>query len=246
MTDEADNAPMQTAPIASRRVARASAQPVAASAEKRGPGRPKKLAVDAETANAGPIELASAQPTVARDAEIAPQNTQAAAALTQMAEPETEADEPVVLTRRSRLSNAVGDFDVPEEYKKDGWDYEWKTTRVNGQDVDGADMAFIHENGWRAVPAHHMPKMCAPGYKGKTIERRGQILCMRPMHLTLEARAEEYAFAEKEKHDKLMAASAVPTARPGLVNPFKTEISFEGEVGTHREKSAAERKATAA
>lgn len=231
----------------SRRVRRASAVTADVAAPKRGPGRPpKKVTVAADVVNQGPIELASAASVPSAPIEVAPQNTVAAAALAQMADVETATDEPAVLTRRSRFSGNSNTFDVPAEYKKDGWDYEWKTTRVNGADVDGADMASIHESGWRPVPAHDMPRLCAPGYKGKTIEQRGQILCMRPMHLTLEARAEEYAFAEKEKHDKLMAASAVPTARPGLVNPFKTEISFEGEVGSHREKSAAERNGAAA
>lgn len=229
----------------SRRVRRASA-PEAAPIVKKGPGRPRKVIVAPEVVNEGPIELVAAEKAAPLVLEVVPQNTRAAADLTQMAAVDDTADEPVVLTRRSRFSGNSNKFDVPAEYKKDGWDYEYKTTRVNGADVDSSEMADIHEAGWRPVPARDMPRLCAPGYKGKTIERDGQILCMRPLHLTLEARAEEYEFAEKEKHDKLMAASAVPTARPGLVNPFKTEISFEGEVGVHKERSAAERKGAAA
>jgi hypothetical protein len=152
---------------------------------------------------------------------------------------EDEGEDPGLLTRRSRRSDSGDQFHVPEELKKDGWDYEWKTTRINAADVDGSELAFIHEQGWRPVKAKDMPRMCAPGYRGKTIERLGMILCMRPMHLTLAARAEDYEIAETQKQDKLQAASAVPTARPGMINPFVDKMEFVGEVGTHRKKGAA-------
>lgn len=149
--------------------------------------------------------------------------------------PQTEdEDDGMLLTRRPR--EAAGDtrLDIPEEYKRPGWDYQWDTSRVNGADVDPSYSATIYEGGWRPVLARSMPKLNVPGYTGKYVTRLGQILYTRPMHLTEEARAEAYTLAETQKVDKLMSASAVPVSRPGLMHSIKTEMSIEGVVGTHK------------
>lgn len=149
--------------------------------------------------------------------------------------------EPELLTRRSRINGVGADnwADIPESYKKPGWDYEYKTTRYEGKDVDPSEMAFVFEQGWRPVRPQDMPGLCPPGYKGATIERYGQILCMRPMRLTLQARAEDYEIAEQQKNDKIASASAVPVAKPGKMNPFVEKLEIYHEAGKHVERGAA-------
>lgn len=143
------------------------------------------------------------------------------------------------LTRRKRTIAGDNRLDIPAHRKKPGWDYEWKTQRVMGQDVDASEAAQEFEQGWRPVPAREIPELVPPGYEGKYIVRLGQILMTRPEHLSAEARAEDYQLAETQKFDKLMAASAIPTARPGMINPTRTELTIEGVVGTHKAKPAA-------
>lgn len=138
------------------------------------------------------------------------------------------------LTRRTRGASSDNRLELPENRMRAGWDYEYKTTKVMGAEVDSSEVAVYYEQGWRPVPAKEMPELCPPGYQGKYIERMGQLLYMRPMRLSVEARQESYELAEQQKFDKLMAASAVPTTRPGLINPFKTEMNIEGVVGSHK------------
>lgn len=144
------------------------------------------------------------------------------------------------LTRRSRRDGGAGDFEIPAHLKKPGWDYEFKTITIMGQPVDPADMQRVYEGGWRPVPARDMAELCPPGWEKPTIERYGQMLFTRPMRLTQEAKREDFEMAEKQKTDKLQSAMASGADdNPRLVKRHVTEFSIEGEVGTHREKSAA-------
>lgn len=152
-------------------------------------------------------------------------------------ENQIEGDDEPTQTRRTRTEGSGNWAEIPDKYRRPGWDYEYKTSRVNGADVDSSELSAVYEQGWRPVLARSMPDLVGPGYAGKHVQRYGQILYTRPMTLTSEARAEDYAIAETQKQDKLQAASAVPTARPGLINPFKNEMTIEGVVGVHR-KSA--------
>lgn len=148
-------------------------------------------------------------------------------------------DNPELLTRRSRTVGSGNKLDIPQHRMKPGWDYEWKTETVMGMKVDDSETAEVHESGWRAVPPKDFPEMIPPDFKGKVIRRLGQVLMMRPMTLTLEARAEDYRLAETQKHDKLMAASAIPIEKRGAMNALAPEITIEGVVGAHRAKPAA-------
>lgn len=144
------------------------------------------------------------------------------------------------LTRRSRTASGDNNFDVPNEFKKPGWDYEWKTIRVVGADVDGYELASYHEQGWRPVKGAEMPKMLAPGDRASTIDRLGQRLMTRPQHLTDQARAEDYQIAETQKLDKLKAASAIPIAgsAAGKMHGQVDHFEIENVVGTTGPKAA--------
>lgn len=196
---------------------------------KRVPRKPAAKAVEEAGAAEGfPSGIAAA----AKPIESAPAERASAEPATAAATPEP------TLTRRSRKAGGGNPFEIPEKLKKPGWDYEWKTVKVMGELVDDSDLADIHEQGWRPVPAEQMKELLAPGSTAKTIDRRGQRLFMRPMHLTEEARREDREIAETQKYDKLRAASAIPISRPGLMNAQVDTMQIEGEVGTHRPKAA--------
>jgi hypothetical protein len=143
-------------------------------------------------------------------------------------------DAPDRLTRRSRVNRGSDDFDVPEDCKKPGWDYEWKSLTVMGQPVDGADMAKIYGQGWRPVAASEMPDLVPPGWDKKTIERYGQILMTRPMHLTQAARREDRQIADEQLADKLRGAVASAGGKIGT--PRLETMEITGHVGVAKQR----------
>lgn len=150
---------------------------------------------------------------------------------------------PALMTRRSRKSGEGIDnwSEVPKDMKDPGWDYEWRVLRVLAKDTPGAEKSFWYEQSWRPVPAKgKWLKMCEPGYEGKYVERMDQMLMMRPAHLSEEARREDFEIAEEQKWNKLEAASAVPTGRPGIV-AHRDKMEIDIVVGSKAEKSAAPR-----
>ena len=127
------------------------------------------------------------------------------------------------LTRQARGVTDAS-FDFPMKGRVPGWDYEWKTVRVNGQEVDPSDLTEIDAGGWIPVPASHFRSLVPPGWSRAYIERRGQRAYMRPMRLTLEAREEQKRHAMTQKSDRLMTAQAGDAGREFArrVNPDGT------------------------
>lgn len=147
---------------------------------------------------------------------------------------------PEVLRRVRRENRDAGWTDLPVEYKKPGWDYEYKTIRVLNEPVDPADFLEIRNAGWRPEKAANWPTLCEPGTPSDApIERRGQRLYGRPMSLTIEARQEDIAAARQQQYDKTIAAASGQSAERGAsgipnargVRPVPIEISIVGEAG---------------
>lgn len=116
-------------------------------------------------------------------------------------------DSPVeTVTRKSRGERSVDVFHVPEHLKIRGCDYQWWPISILGQPVDGSQVAEAYEGGWRPVQAKHMAAMLAPGDTSATVDRRGQRLFQRPMHLTHQAKQEDYAAAEQMRRDRIEGA----------------------------------------
>lgn len=147
-------------------------------------------------------------------------------------EQQFEGDEEL-LTRRSNKGDGDARLEIPAEYKRSGWDYEWKTEKINGATVDDSEVAETFEHGWRPVLAKSMPKMMTPGFTSKYIRRLGQILYTRPQHLTDEANQEEYARAEQQKYDRLKHASDIQMPKSSMRSK-KAEISLDAEFGSHK------------
>ena len=87
-------------------------------------------------------------------------------------------------------------FFVPTDIIPTGWSYEWKTETLLGEEQTAHQM-HMAENGWTPVMADRHPGLFMPsGYTGP-IRRDGLVLMERPVELTQEARAEEYAAAQQ-------------------------------------------------
>jgi len=103
------------------------------------------------------------------------------------------------LTRRR---TTVGDIHhVPANEIPRGWDYQWNTVTVTGQEMREEQMV-MQQNGWRPVPAsRHAGRWTPPEYKGAIIVK-GLRLEERPTELGDEARAEDVAHAKAQVRDQ--------------------------------------------
>lgn len=151
--------------------------------------------------------------------------------------------DPYDMSQYSRRPMGEGDdnpFQVPPHLQKPGWDYEFKTTKVMGEPARASDQARERNQGWRPVPAADIAEMLPPGHDQGYFEIDGQILMMRPKKLSVEAKAELYEKAERQKRDKLQSALASdPTGN--FVHDARmprrgTSITLEGEVGVHEQR----------
>ena len=89
---------------------------------------------------------------------------------------------------------------------------------------------------WRDVP-----QPWQPGAKsGDQVTRYGQALYTRPMHLTEQARSEDFEAAERQKRDRVQGAfEGRVSGQEGLadikgVRPRALGIQIEGEVGVQQ------------
>lgn len=142
-----------------------------------------------------------------------------------------------VLTRQSRFDVQGREFDIPEEYKKPGWDYEWKAVSVLGQGVSGGDFAHWHRQGWRAENPLDWPTLVPPGYKGETVDDRGQRLFGRPMTLSMEAKQEDHQAATQQQYDRMKAASEGAAGREAIdgirgIIPRRLGVEVYAETGS--------------
>lgn len=106
-----------------------------------------------------------------------------------------------VLTRK-RTGN-TDPYAIPQHLIPDGWDYQWNTYTVAGEQAVDAQI-LMAENGWRPVPAGRHPGMFMPADHPKDghILRGGLRLEERPEQLTLEAREEERRVAVSQVRDQ--------------------------------------------
>lgn len=115
------------------------------------------------------------------------------------------------LSRQSVQAGA--DFDIPLRGRVEGWDYQYWPVKIVGQEVDPSVLVEYRRGGWIPVPASHFPQLRAPGATSTTIDRHGQRMYMRPMRLTVEAKAEMQKLAYDQKAHRLAAAQAGDAGR---------------------------------
>ena len=164
--------------------------------------RARKARMSARTANAR--TAADPQPS----APVAP---------AERAAPAREASLPEHITRRPRAERQISGLDLPTQYKKPGWDYEYKTVTVFNQPVDPSDLQDSREAGWRPVLGKDFPTLMIEGVTDPNapIERKGQRLYARPLRLTMEAKQEDYDIAREQQMARMEAAGAGRSAGRG-------------------------------
>ena len=157
------------------------------------------------------------------------------------AEPAREAEslDSAPRTRIRRDQRSVGMFDLPAHMKKPGWDYQFWVTSVVGAPTEGSDMATIYDGGWRPEPNKNWPNVAPPGSDPNApFVRGGQMLFSRPMHLTIEAKQEDYAAADQQVRDRVQGAlegrvhGGEGVANIRGVKPVGLQLEMVGEAGS--------------
>lgn len=100
--------------------------------------------------------------------------------------------------RRKMGSKSEDPFWIPEELRREleaqdlSWEFKRNTTY--GKEEDADYHIGLAENAWEPLQLNSFPgfrRMLPPGWTKNTYEKKGQVLMIRPMELTQEARAEE-------------------------------------------------------
>ncbi len=98
------------------------------------------------------------------------------------------------IIRRQSVSDDGSKYGVPahiiETHKAEGFDLEWKRTKVFGE-VQHQYIAQTARGGWEAVQAERWPGIFLPEGATGAIEIDGLMLMERPIELSLEARRED-------------------------------------------------------
>ena len=162
--------------------------PNAPSAPKRRPGRPPTKK---------PLDAAAAPAAAPERPAMRPEDSRADAA--------------------KRAAEILGNFDGTEMSNDDfaapappdGWTYEWKVKTVLNQEDPARMMGYLR-TGWENVPCSRHPEMMPVGYKGDTIERKGQILMQRPKEITDRFKERDRQAAKAQVRTKEEQLNAAP------------------------------------
>lgn len=138
------------------------------------------------------------------------------------------------ITRKSRRHGSNDLFELPKSMMRSGWAYGWWAFSVAGQPIDASTEVDWLDGGWRPVrpselKAEERRALCPPGWSSNTIERHGQRLYKRPMHLHKEAQEEDY-YRAREMRDERMRQALVGDSgqnlapRPGRLNRFEVQV----------------------
>lgn len=148
--------------------------------------------------------------------------------------------------RISRTDRDVNQFELPKDLltkmHRSGWDARWIVITVLNQPVDGTELLTAHNAGWRAAAAKDFAALVPPGTAPKSaVERFGQRLYIRPLHMTRKAQAEDAAAAREAMQSRMAASQEGRLIRNDeeglsdmqrLVRPVSISLEVEGEAGT--------------
>ena len=105
---------------------------------------------------------------------------------------------------RDHLSEApegTDEFYIDPSDIPDGWDYEWKTKYVIGQE-QSSHMLALRRAGWEEVPTSRHPSFMPLETDLPFIERKGMVLMERPKEISDDARALELRRARQQVRQK--------------------------------------------
>lgn len=97
--------------------------------------------------------------------------------------------------------DGVDEFYIDPSDIPDGWDYEWKTKYVMGQE-QATQMLAYRRAGWEEVPTSRHPSFMPLGTDMPFIERKGMVLMERPKEITEDARAMDLRRARAQVRQK--------------------------------------------
>ena len=94
-------------------------------------------------------------------------------------------------------------FYVPPEAIPAGWVVEWKRVSCLGRPEEVDYQMDMADGGWKNADPKQFPMLTPEGFDGKTIERGGCRLMIRPAHMKKEARKLDHEEALGQVRDKL-------------------------------------------
>ena len=94
-------------------------------------------------------------------------------------------------------------FFVPPDAIPKGWCAEWKRKSCLGRPEEADYGMEMAEGGWKNADPKQFPMLVPEGFEGKTIERGGMILMIRPAHMKKEALKLDREEALGQVRDKL-------------------------------------------
>jgi len=127
------------------------------------------------------------------------------------------------------LDEGPDDFFVAPDKIPDGWTCEWKTRTVHNME-DPAYQVALARTGWEPVPASRHPEMMPKGGKHETIERKGQVLMMRPEVITDQVRGLDRRKARDQVRVKEQQLGSEPVHKfgeAGRQTPATIRKSYE-------------------
>jgi len=115
------------------------------------------------------------------------------------------------------LDNGTDEFYIDPGSIPEGWTYEWKRKTVMGQE-DPAYQVALARTGWEPVPTKAHPEMMPGNGNHAIIERKGQILMMRPQEITDQVRRIDSDRAKGQVQVKVEQLSGTPEGGLGHRN----------------------------
>lgn len=106
--------------------------------------------------------------------------------------------------RNSRMARKRRNkFFVPPEAIPAGWAVEWKRKTCLGRPEEADYQMDLSDAGWKYATTAMFPMLVPEGYEGKTIERGGMVLMIRPAKMKKEAHKLDHEEALDQVRDKL-------------------------------------------
>jgi hypothetical protein len=134
--------------------------------------------------------------------------------------------------RAAEIRGHLGNMDEgTDEFRAppppDGWEYEWKRKTILGQE-DPAYQVHLARMGWEAVPTTSHPEMMPGMGNYPTIERKGQVLMMRPAVISAESRSIELKKARNQVKHKEAQLNATPEGTLSRDDPRVRPVISKG------------------
>jgi hypothetical protein len=115
------------------------------------------------------------------------------------------------------LDNGTDEFYIDPSVVPEGWSYEWKRKTLLGQE-DPAYQIALARTGWEPVPTKYHPEMMPGNGNHPIIERKGQVLMMRPQEITEQIRQIDSNRAKSQVQVKVEQLSGTPEGGLGHRN----------------------------